>query len=209
MDSRQLNEKLKKDWEKVLFAISLLMIVLSVIFLALSLMQSKSDNLPMSTNAPKPRNIFNPKALSFLDPVPALNKDEKPFYFQKTFVVKPPKKPTPPPVKAPKPEPKPVETKPVQKPPEKPAAVIKMRYAEYKNIEFKGMTKSASGEPLALISVFDSKTSETKEYTVGAGDKIDGLTVEMVTSDMLYIINKKNETQGIGFQSSEKVTQDE
>ncbi|OGV43167.1 MAG: hypothetical protein A2X48_16305 [Lentisphaerae bacterium GWF2_49_21] len=209
MDAKKLNESVQKDWEKTIFCISIILLLSAVFFFVFDLMSSKDADLSMSTNAPKPRSLLNEKALAFLDPVPPLGKDEKPFYFQKTFAVKQPKKVTPPPPKPPKVEPKPPETKPPPPPPPKKTTVLTMRYAEFKNIEFKGVTKSASGELLALISVFDSKTKETKDFTVAPGDKLDGLSVDMITSDMLMITNKKNETQAITLQSSEKVMLDE
>ncbi len=211
IEMSQVGEKLSKNWEKVLFAVSLVALIVIIALVLSALMRSKAENLAMSTDAPKPRTVLAPQAFAFLNDNPALNKDEKPFNYQRTFAVKQPKKPEPkkPDKPPPPPTPPPVTTPPpatVATPP--PARVMKMRYRDFKVIEYKGTTKSASGEMLALISVFDSKTKETQELTVAPGDMIDDLTVGVVTSDMIVITDKKNQEQTITFQSSEKVVQE-
>lgn len=215
IDVGQVAEKLQKNWEKTLFWLSLLVLVLALAFLLANLFSTKEENLSLSTTAPKPRTLLNENALAFLDDPPSLAKDENPFFFQKTFAVKQPKKQPaenknakppaenkkvePPP--APPPPPPPTPTPP-------PAKVLKMRYLEFKTIEYKGSTKSASGETLALISVFDSRTKETKDLTVAQGDMIDDLAVGVVTSDMIVILDKKNQEQSIMLQTSEKVVEE-
>ncbi len=207
----QLKEKLGKDWEKVLFWISLLMLLFVIALFVLSFLKAKEGALAKSTDAPRPRSLLNSQAFAFLGDIPLLDKNEKPFSYQKILQQKQPKKVEPKKVEKPPVVTPPVPTPPTPTPaatPVKPTKVLKMRYQDFKLIEYRGVTRSASGELLALISVFDSKTKETQELTVAPGDMIDNLTVGVVTSDMIMIIDKKNQEQSIMFQSSEKVVQE-
>ena len=160
--------------------------------------------MTLSTGAPKPKPLLNPGAYAFLKDPPSLDKNERPFYFQKLLVTKQPKKP-----KEPKKEP---EKPPAQPPPEPPkppapdkAKVLRMHYVDYKNIEYMGCLKAPGGTLEAMISVYDSRTKQTQELTVKQGDMLDELTVGVITSDMMMILDKKNEEQSILIYTSEKV----
>ncbi|HCE46018.1 MAG TPA: hypothetical protein DET40_20935 [Lentisphaeria bacterium] len=212
IDVGQIKEKLQKDWEKTFFWLSLLMLLMALAFLLFNLFGTREEKFSLSTSAPKPHTLLNENALVFLDDPPVLAKGGNPFYFQKLFATKQPKKPPenknvkPPPEKKVAVVPPPPPPPPAAPPP--PVKVMTMRYRDFKTIEYRGSTKSASGETLALISVFDSKTKETKDLTIAQGDTIDDLAVAVVTSDMIVILDKKNQEQSIMLQTSEKVVEE-
>lgn len=217
----RLLQRMASEWERTAFSFSGLLLVVALVLWSLGFGKGGMSFVSRQV-VPSSPSVLNSNAFDFLEPpLQTLDREKQsPFVFTTDIAARTPRqrvKPKPKPNPVPKPAvtekpaalpqttaavtpaPKPTETTPVRVP-QTPKPKVGVRVVQYIN-----SAPSRSGTRTGFIRVVDPVSRRKKELTVNAGDMVEGLRIQRITDEALYVIDGGGRERKIAFGRYERV----